>query len=236
MDIADQPKSPFCVCYLKKEGQALKRIISYITIGTLVLGLPKAQTQIPSGLNWHLAKEKDGIQVYTAPVENSGRKYIRVNAGLTGSLQGVKDVFQDIGRQKAWVYGTRKSYLVKKVDDGHLLYYNETNLPWPASNRDVVIRMKLADGADHHSLVVTQTAEPNAIPVKKGIVRVSHLSGYWQFHEESTGKLRAEYFLDVDPAGSLPNWMVNLFITKGPYETFVKLREEVKGQQKVASR
>jgi hypothetical protein len=40
----------------------------------------------------------------------------------------------------------------------------------------------------------------------------------------------------VDPAGSLPNWMVNLFITKGPYETFVKLREEVKGQQKVASR
>jgi hypothetical protein len=214
----------------------LKRIISCIVIGTLVIGLTKAQAQIPSRLNWHLAKQKEGIEVYTAPVENSGRKYIKVNAGLTGSLQDVKEVFQDIGRQKAWVYGTRKSYLVKKVDDKHLLYYNETNLPWPVSNRDVVIRMKLVEGPDRHSLAITQAAEPNAVPLNKGIVRVSHLSGYWQFREEGAGKLHAEYFLDVDPAGSLPNWVVNLFITKGPYETFVKLREQVKGQQRVASR
>jgi hypothetical protein len=211
-------------------------MISQLVVGVLVIGCTNALAQIPSGLSWHLAKDKDGIQVYTAPVGNSGRKYIKVNSGLTGSLQGVKEVFQDIGRQKTWVYGTRKSFLVKKVDDEHLLYYNETNLPWPVSNRDVVIRMKLVDGPDHHSMVITQTAEPNAVPVNKGIVRISHLSGYWQFREESTGKLHAEYFLDVDPAGSLPNWVVNLFITKGPYETFMKLRAEVKGQQKIASR
>jgi hypothetical protein len=31
------------------------------------------------------------------------------------------------------------------------------------------------------------------------------------------------YQLQVDPDGSLPAWIVNLFVSKGPYETFRNL-------------
>ena len=117
--------------------------------------------------------------------------------------------------------------MVKKPDENNIFYYNETGLPWPASNRDVVVRMNLEADPSHKSLQITQEADPGAFPVTKGLVRVQHLSGHWIFTETGNNKLKAVYFLDVDPGGSLPAWIVNLFIAKGPYETFVKLQQHL---------
>lgn len=202
----------------------------HLVVGcALWLGGASVSAQVPSVTNWHLVKEGAGIEVYTAPVPSSGRKYIKVSATLEGTLEGVKDLFLDIDRQASWVYQTRQAYLVTKTDAGHLLYYNHTHLPWPASDRDVVIHMRLEEDPARRSLVIIQEAVRSAIPAVKGMVRVTHLKGYWQFREHSKGKLQVVYYLDVDPGGSLPAWIINLFIAKGPYETFVKLRELVKG-------
>lgn len=189
-----------------------------------------AGAQVPAGLNWQLVKEGKGIEVYSAPVPASGLKYIKVSAELGGTLEAVNALFHDIGRQPAWVYGTRRAHLVQRTDDNHLLYYNETDLPWPVSNREVFIRMTLDEDPSHHTLAIDQEAVPSAQPVSKGFVRVTHLTGHWLFRDEGNGRLHADYTLYVDPAGSLPAWVVNLFVAKGPYETFVKLREHLQGK------
>ena len=218
---------------MEKGDPTLNKMCILIMIALSMLG--RAVAQVPAGADWHLVKEGEGIQVYTAPAGNSGRKFIKVSAELTGSLQSVAAVFRDIDRQKAWVYGTGKSYLVQKEDDNNLLYYNETNLPWPVSNRDVVIRMRMEENPAERSLSILQEASSGKVPVSKGIVRVSHLWGRWLFREEKAGSLRVEYYLDVDPAGSLPVWVTNLFISKGPYQTLVKLRKQVGDPQKGAA-
>ena len=205
----------------------MKETLCRMLVGALLLFSSLSQAQVPSGTNWELVKEGKGIQVFTAPAGSSGRKYIKATAALTGSLSKVQAVFRDIAGQKAWVYGTRQAYLIQKTDDNHLLYYNETALPWPASNRDVAIHMTLKEDPAHHTLAITQEGAPNAAPVHKGIVRVPHLEGTWKFREDDKGQLQVEYYLDIDPGGSLPNWVVNLFVAKGPYETLVKLQELV---------
>ncbi|RYZ55586.1 MAG: hypothetical protein EOP49_02520 [Sphingobacteriales bacterium] len=40
-------------------------------------------------------------------------------------------------------------------------------------------------------------------------------------------QLRIEYLAKADPAGAVPAWIANMFVTKGPYETFVQLRKVV---------
>jgi hypothetical protein len=40
-------------------------------------------------------------------------------------------------------------------------------------------------------------------------------------------QVRAEYVLEVDPMGTIPAWLINLFATKGPTETFRKLKLHV---------
>jgi hypothetical protein len=205
----------------------MKEVTSSMLVGVLLLFRTLSWAQVPSGVKWELVKEGNGIKVYTAPASNSGRKYIKVTAALTGSLSRVQAVFRDVARQKEWVYGTKQAYLIQKADDSHLLYYNETALPWPASNRDIPIRMALAEDPTRHTLTITQEGDPGAAPSYKGIVRVPHFKGNWIFRESNKGQLQVEYYLDIDPGGSLPNWVVNLFIAKGPYETIVKLRELV---------
>lgn len=203
------------------------KVVFRLLVGVLLFSGAAAGAQVPSGVNWQLVKEGKGIQVYTAPAGNSGRKYIKATATLTGSLSKVQAVFRDVARQKDWVYGTRQAYLIQKTDDNHLLYYNETALPWPASNRDVAIRMTLAEDPARRTLSITQQGDPGAAPANKGIVRVPHFSGNWTFRDDGKGQQQVAYYLDIDPGGSLPNWVVNLFIAKGPYETMVKLRELV---------
>lgn len=206
----------------------MKKGLVLLLVLSLSLHHLPIQAQAPSTVNWKLAKQANGIQVYTADVDGSNRKYIKVKADLEGSLNKVKAVFQNIAQQKAWVYSTKQAYLIQQVDDHTLLYYNETSLPWPASNRDVAINMKLTEDNAQHKLVITQEGKPSAAPTHKGVVRIPHLSANWQFHEVANNQLTAEYYLDLDPGGSLPTWVINMFIAKGPYETFMQLRQMLK--------
>jgi hypothetical protein len=192
---------------------------------SLLLFFLCTKAQVPDLKDSHLVKHKNGIEVYTATGGHGGLKLIKVSAEMTGSLERVKQIFTDIASQPEWVYGTRKAYLVKKQDENNLLYYNETGLPWPASNRDVVIRMMLETEPGLKKLVVRQEAEPGSVPANKGLVRVEHLSGLWRFTETGNNKLKATYSIDIDPGGSLPAFVVNMFVAKGPYETFIKLQQ-----------
>jgi hypothetical protein len=192
---------------------------------SLLLCFVCTKAQVPEQKDWHLSKQKNGIKVYTAPGGYDGLKLIKVSAEMSGSLQKVKQIFTDIPNQKEWVYGTRKAYLVKKQDENNLFYYNETGLPWPASNRDVLIHMVLEEEPGLKSLLVRQEAEPGMLPANKGLVRVKHLLGLWRFTEVGNNKLMAAYSLDIDPGGSLPAFVVNMLIAKGPYETFIKLQQ-----------
>jgi hypothetical protein len=208
----------------------MKRLLLVVLIKTFGLYSTEVLAQAPTNTNWHLEKQANGITVYTANVAHSDRKYIKVTAELEGTLNDVMAVFQNIAQQKDWVYSTKQAYLIQQSNGHSLLYYNETSLPWPASNRDIAISMKLTEDSIQHKLIVTQEGKPNAIPPNKGIVRIPHLSANWQFRKVAAKQLSVDYFMDIDPGGSLPAWVINLFIAKGPYETFSKLRELLKTQ------
>lgn len=173
--------------------------------------------------SWHLIKDKNDIKVYTSESDSSDFKHIKVTGIFDGTLDKALSIFQDIGKQKDWVYGTKRSYLIKKSSDRDLLYYVETSLPWPVSNRDIAIDMKIDENKANNTMVIRTQGEPEAIPVNKGIVRVPKFTGDWYFKSSGNNKLSIEYYLFVDPGGSLPAWIVNMFISKGPYETFDRL-------------
>jgi hypothetical protein len=81
---------------------------------------------------------------------------------------------------------------------------------------------------DPHTKVVTIDGPvvANYVPEKKDIVRVKNSFGKWVLTPQKNG-VRIEYTLETDPGGSLPAWLVNLFVAKGPHETFVKLKKQL---------
>ena len=179
---------------------------------------------------WTLKRNENGIKVFTAPNESSGFKKIKVEASFPGSIEKLKAILLDVAHNKDWVYHTRESRLVERVNDNELLYYAETSLPWPLSNRDIVIRMRFQPDSSGKNMLVTQVGEPNATAENKGIVRISELSASWQVKEDPANHVNIIYYLTINPSGSISSGVSNMFVTKGPFNTFSNLSELLKSR------
>ena len=177
---------------------------------------------------WQLTKEKDGIKVYTSGDGSAKFKSIKVEAVLTGTLQKLVQILRDVKNNKDWVYNTKQSYPIKEVSANEILYYSETELPWPVSNRDIPVRMKFNLNLANNTLAVVGLGEPNAFPLQKGIVRIQFFNTSWNVKYNGNNKISIIYYLNIDPSGNVPAQITNLFITKGPYETFANLARLLK--------
>ncbi len=181
-----------------------------------------------SQTRWQLAKEKNGIKVYTSLDGVSKFKSIKVEAVLAGSIERLISLLSDASTNKDWIYNTNASYLIKRISPTETLSYTETSVPWPASNRDVPINMHLNYDDKNNILKVIAKGVPAAIPEKKGIVRIPFFNSMWNVKYDGKGKLYINYFLEMDPGGSVPAWITNMFVSRGPYETFNNLAAKLK--------
>ena len=179
----------------------------------------------PAQNKWQLSKDNNNIKVFTRKTDSSDFKSVKVEALLTGTCDKLAGILLGIEKQIKWVYKTKSLHLIKRFSQNELIYYAETSLPWPMRNRDQAIHIIIYLDSANQSIKIITKGEPNAIPVTNGIVRVPYFLGVWQVKTISPGKIFIEYYLDVDPGGSVPAWMSNMFVAKGPYETFMNLAE-----------
>ncbi len=177
---------------------------------------------------WKLHSNKEGIQVYTQDVKGSSFKALKAVCTVETSLSRLAAVLLDVKNTKDWVYATKVCKLLKQVSPSELYYYSELSLPWPASNRDFIIRISIAQDPTTKLVSVTAENKPDYVPGKKTVVRIRESAAFWQLTPLANGMVKVEYTMQVDPGGLLPAWLVNLFVAKGPTQTFVKLREQVK--------
>ena len=189
------------------------------------------QTAFFSGLgqnNWVLKKEKDSIRVYNRSNLRSKFNDLRVETILQTSLSGLAAVILDIGNYPHWSFNTKKAYVLKQISPSELYFYSEINSPWPASNRDLAVHLHITQEPVSKAMHIRSDEVPNFIPPKENIVRVPLSRETWTVTPLGPTTIRVEYELEIDPGASAPAWLVNSFATKGPYETFKNLREQIK--------
>jgi len=172
---------------------------------------------------WKLSKDEDGIKVYLSTVPASALKAIKVECTLDGTIDKLIGVIQNVPMQKDWVYKNETAYVIKKINADDFYYYTEASIPWPLTNRDAVVHLKIINDILANLLTITEISDPHYIPEKKGKVRVPSSSVRWLVTSAGPGKISIVYTFEADPGGSLPAWLVNMFAEKGPYQSFKKL-------------
>lgn len=174
---------------------------------------------------WELSRDQNGIKIFTGKGGSSKFKEIKVEATFPGTIQKLTNILLNVGNTKGWVYGTKDSYVIRRISANEILYYSETALPWPVSNRDIPIKMIVSPDVKNNTLKVAAAGIPNAIPEKKGIVRIPYFNATWDVKSDGKNKLDVVYILKMDPGGSVPAGVTNMFVSKGPFETFSNLSE-----------
>jgi hypothetical protein len=181
--------------------------------------------------DWKLNTSKEGMSVYTKVFPDSKFKAIKVELSLDATLSQLVAVVMDVNTGADWVYATKSSALLKRVSANSVIYYSEVKLPWPIHNRDFIAELTATQDAATRVVTIYGPVVPDYIPVKKDIVRVRKSEGKWVITPIAKGRIKVEYTIRLDPGGDLPAWLFNLFVTKGPAESFENLKLQLKKPQ-----
>lgn len=190
-----------------------------ILFSLLLLGfLPiKAQDK------WELKKNENGIEVYTKKSPIGNLKELRVICELDATKEQLISTLQDIPNYNEWVFSNKKSVILKAINPQKIIYYTESNLPWPIKDRDLVVELDINDTTK--ILNIQAKSLPDYLPKSSKFIRVPYSLAVWKVTQAPNNKLKVDYTFSVDPGGSIPVWLVNATLAIGPYNSFAKLRD-----------
>ena len=176
---------------------------------------------------WNLKKDKEGIRVYSRTSEHSKFNEIKAEFGIRARLSELAAVMLDADDHVQWQYSTKSSYLLQRLSDSELYFYNEINAPWPVANRDLIVHLKISQDRTSRVMTIAAVCTPGFSPSYPSIVRVPVSKAIWTVTPVNNDSLHVEYVLEIDPGGSVPAWLINMFASRGPYESFRNLRQQV---------
>ncbi len=176
--------------------------------------------------DWSLKKDKNSIKVFTRKTKNFKVDEIKVECEFDGRVSQLVAVLLDVNKHYEWVYKTTKSQFLKKITDTDIFFYTEIQAPWPFENRDLIVHMKMLQNSN--KIITIEANNVNDfMPDKKHIVRVRYSRANWIITPLNNKKFKIEYRVQIDPGDGVPAWILNLFIANGPYDTFLKLKEQI---------
>lgn len=178
--------------------------------------------------DWKPEKSKDGIHVFLSDVKGSSFKAVKVECTLSGTYAKLIALLTHVDGFQKWIYHNKQSSMLKKNSPLDYIYYSETRMPVPFANRDVIIRMQLKTDSLPRFLTIHGMHQKDFLPELPGRTRIPHYKASWKVTMPTPGTIQIVYILEIDPGGSLPAWLANSFMEKGPLETFQNLAEELK--------
>lgn len=207
------------------------RINLSMTVFFLLLLTGFTNAQPPEDMGWELKRDKGGIQVFMREVQDSKIKELKFTTEIEASLNAIGAILTDVEGFDNWVYASVTSETIKKISDTEVYYYTEIDFPWPLSNRDLVLHSVFWQDEKTHAIHSNTTSVHWMEPEKEDIVRITKAELRWSFTPIGNGKIRIDYYLNSDPGGNIPAWMVNFAADQGPLQTMIKFKEEI-GKEK----
>jgi hypothetical protein len=189
---------------------------------TLVLSMPALLE------DWAVAKDQDGVMVYTRHVEGTSLKEFKGVIILKTTPDKVLAQIRDAEHHRDWMHNTKDSKIARWNSPDDFYTYAINDAPWPVADRDNVVHMQVSH-PDAKTTRVKMTGATGIVPEVEGVVRVKMLNGFWLIEEMPYGLVRVTQQCIADPGGSLPNWLVNSAVVDNPFNTLLGLQKRIGG-------
>jgi len=195
-----------------------------LVLSVLLFALSAARAQD----NWELRRNENGITIYSRHQKNLVELHLLTE--FNGPADKLIAQLQDIPNYVNWVYGNKRSGIIKKMNENDIIYFTEAHLPWPIADRDLVIELSVTPATATTPLTVIAKSVDAILPPKPHFIRVPYSVATWHITPEANNKIKIDYTFSLDPGGSIPTWLANLTIATGPYKSFMKLGDMLKAE------
>jgi hypothetical protein len=199
----------------------MKLKISLFLTLILITKLATAQDE------WQFKTQSEGIKVYNNTKSTLKVKPIKVECTFNATPAQIAAVLLDIKNYTDWVYKNKLTSVVKQVSPTDLFYYAEIAMPWPAQNRDFTAHITATQNPDTKVITVDAPSVSGLVPEKEKISRIKKSIGKWVMTPVGNNQTNITYYLQIEPDGGAPAWLINMFLSDGPVESFKKLKLQV---------
>jgi len=176
---------------------------------------------------WVLAKDTQGVKVYTRKVDGIDLKAFKGVTTMKTSLTSLVALVKDTNAAPDWLGNCSKSEVLNEMSTTEIYTYALSKAPWPVKDRDSITHNLIFQDKATLAVTIKQTGKPKYIKEKENITRVKRLEGFWQFTPKTDGYVEIVYQNLSDPGGAIPVWLINSSIVSQPFETLLKMREVV---------
>ena len=183
----------------------------------------------PSSQNdtaWVLAKEKNAIQVYTRAYTNSEIQEFKAITQTSKGIQLIENLIEDVEAYPDWKENIGDAKILEQLDQNNLIVWYVVKAPWPFTNRDMVAHMTKSVN-EKGVITYSITNSSDYIKEKEDMIRIKEAEGNWQLTPMPNGEVKISYQFYADPAGSLPEWVINMFIVDAPFQMFESLLQQI---------
>ncbi|MBS3772295.1 MAG: START domain-containing protein [Bacteroidales bacterium] len=182
-----------------------------------------------AGDDWELRKDRDGIRVYTKEREGSGIYMYKV---ITSSRMKPERVYKqvvDFRENLKYMELVDSLAILDHRKNERYINYMWIDMPWPVKNREMVMDMKVQFSPDSIRLVSDDL--PGRIQDSETTIKVA------DFHEEwiirafgNTGNTQITVTGWINPGGSIPTWVVNMFSVRTPFRFISGILKELRAE------
>jgi hypothetical protein len=176
--------------------------------------------------NWKLVKTENDIKIYTRDSESSKIKEFKAVTIVTAKMDYIDKLIENISDYPKWQANIASANVLKQITKTTRYIYYTTCVPWPLTNRDVVLFSEKKIDADG-TITYTLTGKPDYIKEKKNFIRIRNIKSICRIKPLENDKIEITFESFGDPEGSIPDSVINLFMADSPYRTLVNLRKMV---------
>jgi len=174
--------------------------------------------------NWKLIKDRADIQIYTAKVPDSKHKAVRASMIIDARAESVAAMLMDLDNCDQWAPLCKEAYVQERISDTENFVYSLNNVPFPGVDRDAVTHVSWSRENLSGVILMESYAVEGRVPKVKGVIRIKYAIATWRLTPQEDGLLLVESFAHVNPASSMPKWLLNNLLIGSPYKTMKNIR------------
>ncbi|MCH8544484.1 MAG: hypothetical protein LAT61_13020 [Alcanivorax sp.] len=174
--------------------------------------------------DWQLITDRDNIQVFRRENDHSRMRSFRgVTVMPVEDFAAIGAQLNDYGFIASWMHMVSEITEIDRRTHQDRDIHVTTFLPWPVSNRDVMLHIKLLQSSDDHTVNVRYQAQEGVKPPVPGYVRMPEMTGHLRFEPLTAPDVRITFEVVVDPGGYIPAWLGNVILRDIPYFSLQRL-------------
>jgi len=174
---------------------------------------------------WKLVRNENGIQVFVKKATGNDLNEFKGIVVLNSRIEVIGEVLRDIAYFKDWIPDCSEAQVINKIDKNNLILYYVVRLPWPADDRDVILRAKTEmDFKIGRFTITMESVNESKQPLKQGVIRMAEMRGSYVLEYIDREHTRVSYRVKANPGGSLPSSIVNTSSKDIPFTTLSGMR------------